>query len=162
MGSRRKASAVIVAGLIFGVVIGLALGVIWWRLAPRVQIGVESGQLIDFQPTGFLASDVTFAFLAILAGILVTIGLATMRREHLVSVLIAGVLSGVVGSLAMWWVGHSLGGVEIDGLAGTQDQVIDGPLVVHMPAVLLMWPIAAAGVVTVLALGDWLSSLRKS
>jgi len=161
MGSRRKASAVIVAGLIFGVVIGLALGVIWWRLAPRVQVGVESGQLIDFQPTGFLASDVTFAFLAILAGILVTIGLATMRREHLVSVLVAGVLSGVVGSLAMWWVGHSLGGVEIDGLAGTQDQVIDGPLVVHMPAVLLMWPMAAAGVVTVLALGDWLSSLRK-
>ncbi len=161
MSTKRKASAVIVAGLIFGIVIGLALGVIWWRLAPRVQVVVDSGQFVEFQPTGFLASDVAFAFLAILAGILVTIGLATMRREHLLSVLIAGVLSGVVGSLAMWWVGHSLGGVEIEGLAGTQDQLMDGPLVLHMPAVVMLWPIAAAGVVTVLALGDWLSGLRR-
>ncbi len=161
MSTTRKASAVIVAGLIFGVVVGLALGVIWWRLAPRVQVVVESGQLVDFQPTGFLASDVTFAFLALLAGVLVTIGLATMRREHLISVLVAALLSGVVGSLAMWWVGHSLGGVEIEGLAGTQHQVVDAPLVLHMPAVAMMWPIAAAGVVTVLAFGDWLSGLRK-
>ncbi len=162
MSTTRKASAVIVAGLIFGLVVGAALGVIWWRLAPRVEVGVESGQLVDFQPSGFLASDVSFAFLALLAGILVTIGLATMRREHLVSVLVAAVLSGAVGSLAMWWVGHSLGGVEIEGLAGTLNQVIDGPLVLHMPAVALVWPIAAAGIVTVLAFGDWLSGLRNA
>jgi len=162
MSKTRKASAVLVAGLIFGLVVGLALGVIWWRLAPRVQVVVESGQFVEFQPTGFLASDVTFAFLALVAGVLVTIGLATMRREHLASVLVAALASGVVGSLAMWWVGHSLGGVEIDGLAGTQNQVIDGPLVLHMPAVALMWPIAAAGIVTVLAFGDWLSGLRKA
>ena len=161
MSTKRKASAVIVAGLIFGLVVGLALGVIWWRLAPRVQVGAESGQFVDFQPSAFLASDVAFAFLAILAGILVTIGLATMRREHLLSVLIAAVLSGLMGSLAMWWVGHSLGGVEIEGLAGTKHQVMDVPLVLHMPALILLWPIAAAGVVTVLALGDWLSGLRR-
>ncbi|MDP2012844.1 MAG: hypothetical protein Q8L05_01330, partial [Actinomycetota bacterium] len=122
---------------------------------------VESGQFVEFQPTGFLASDVTFAFLALVAGVLVTIGLATMRREHLASVLVAALASAIVGSLAMWWVGHSLGGVQIEGLAGTQDQVIDGPLVLHMPAVALMWPIAAAGIVTVLAFGDWLSGLRS-
>ncbi|MDO8731741.1 MAG: hypothetical protein Q7L55_04105 [Actinomycetota bacterium] len=162
MSTTRKASAVIVAGLIFGVVVGLALGVIWWRLAPRVQVVVESGQLVEFQPTGFLASDVTFAFLALLAGVLVTIGLATMRREHLISVLVAAVLSGIVGSIALWWVGHILGGVQIEGLAGTQNQVIDGPLVLHMPAVAMMWPIAAAGIVTVLAFGDWLSGLKKA
>jgi len=161
MSTTRKASAVILAGVIFGALIGLALGVIWWRLAPRVQVVVESGQFVDFQPKGFLASDVTFAFLALVAGLLMTIGLATMRREHLVSVLVAAVLSGAIGSLAMWWVGHSLGGVEIEGLAGTQDQVIDGPLVLHMSAMLFVWPIVAAAVVTVLALGDWLSGLRK-
>ncbi|MDP2288983.1 MAG: hypothetical protein Q8M73_10520 [Actinomycetota bacterium] len=161
MSKTRKASAVLVAGLIFGVVVGMAMGVIWWRLAPRVQVVVESGQFVEFQPTGFLASDVTFAFLALVAGVLVTIGLATMRREHLASVLVAALASAIVGSLAMWWVGHSLGGVQIEGLAGTQDQVIDGPLVLHMPAVALMWPIAAAGIVTVLAFGDWLSGLRS-
>ena len=160
MSRARKASAVLVAGLVFGLVVGLALGVIWWRLAPRVQVTVESGQFVDFQPSGFLAADVTYAFLAIVAGVLVTIGLATMRREHLASVLVAALASAVVGSLAMWWVGHSLGGVEIEGLAGTQHQVVDGPLVLHMPAVVLLWPIAAAAVVTILALADWLSGLR--
>ena len=161
MSRTRKASAVLRAGLIFGVVVGLALGVIWWRLAPRVQVTVDSGQFVEFQPSGFLASDVTFAFLAIVAGVLVTIGLATMRREHLASVLVAALASGVVGSLAMWWVGHSLGGVQIDGLAGTQNPFVDGPLALHMPAVALLWPIAAAAVVTVLALADWLSGLRS-
>lgn len=161
MSSTRKRSAVIAAGLIFGLIVGLAMGVLWWQLAPRVQLVVDSGEFVEFQPTGFLASDVTFAILAIIAGILLTIGLANMRRDHLGSVLAAAILSGVVGSWAMWWVGHGLGGVEIEGLAGTQNQIIDGPLVLHMPAVALMWPITAAAVVTVLAFGDWLSGLRS-
>jgi len=33
--------------------------------------------------------------------------------------------------------------------------------VLHMSAMLFVWHIVAAAVVTVLALGDWLSGLRK-
>jgi hypothetical protein len=162
MSTTRKASAVIAAGAIFGLGIGLALGVLWWRLAPRVQFVVESGQFVDFDTKGFMAPDVAFGVLAIVAGLLVTIGLARMRREHLISVLIASVLSGAIGSVAMWWVGHYLGQVDIAGLAGTQIQVAETPLVLHLWAMLFVWPIVAASVVTVLALEDWLSGLKRS
>ncbi|MFA7324394.1 MAG: hypothetical protein WC005_08550 [Candidatus Nanopelagicales bacterium] len=155
MSTTRKISAVVGMGLVFGSVVGLGLGVLWWRLAPRVEIAG------DFQSKGFLASDVAFAALAFVAGILITIGLARMRREHLLQVLMAALLSSAVGTFAMWWVGHTLGSVEIDGLSGTLNQQDKAPLVLHMPAVLLVWPIAAALVVTVLALEDWLSGLRR-
>ena len=161
MSVKRKASAVITAGVVFGLVIGAALGVLWWRLAPRVEVVVESGQLVDFQTKGFLASDISYGALAIVAGLLVTIGLARMRREHLLSVLVAGVLSGLVGSFAMLWVGHYLGRVDIAGLAGTEARVVEGPLVLHMGAMLLVWPIIAAVVVTVLAFEDWLGGLKR-
>jgi len=161
MSVKRKASAVITAGLIFGLVIGSALGVMWWRLSPRVEVVVESGQLVDFQTKGFLASDISYGVLAIVAGLLVTIGLARMRREHLISVLIASLVSGFAGSIAMWWVGHYLGRVGIAGLAGTESAVVEGPLALHMGAMLLVWPIVAAMVVTVLAFEDWLAGLKK-
>ena len=161
MSVKRKASAVIIAGLLFGLVIGAALGVMWWRLAPRVEVVVESGQLVDFQTKGFLASDISYGALAVVAGLLVTIGLARMRREHLISVLVASVLSGLVGSIAMWWVGHYLGRVDIAGLAGTETGVVEGPLVLHMGAMILVWPIIAAVVVTVLAFEDWLGGLKR-
>ena len=162
MSTTRKASAVILAGLIFGLGIGLALGVLWWRLAPRVEFVVESGQFVDFDTKGFLAPDVAFGALAIVAGLFVTIGLARMRREHLISVLIAAVLSGAIGSLAMWWVGHSLGKVDIAGLAGTETGIVETALELRLGAMLLVWPIVAAGVVTILALEDWLSGLKRS
>jgi len=162
MSTTRKASAVILAGVIFGLGIGLALGVLWWRLSPRVEFVVESGQFVDFETKGFLAPDVAFGALAIVAGLLVTIGLARMRREHLILVLIAAILSGAIGSLAMWWVGRSLGKVDIAGLAGTQTVLSETSLELHLGAMLLAWPIVAAAVVTVLALEDWLSGLKRS
>ena len=161
MSVKRNASVVVSAGLIFGLVIGASLGVLWWRLAPRIEVVVESGQLVDFQTKGYLASDISYGALAIVAGLLVTIGLARMRREHLISVLVAGVLSGLVGSLAMWWVGHYLGRVDVAGLAGTQSAVVEGPLVLHMGAMVMIWSIVAAMVVTVLAFEDWLAGLKK-
>lgn len=166
MTSARRASAVIVAGLIVGLFSGLALGVVWWQLAPRVPVIVQEGATFPqgYQPQGYLGADVAFGVLAIVAGIAITIGLANMRREHLLGVLIAGLLAGAVGTAAMWFVGTRLGSVDIEGLIATTeiDVVVDAPLEVSMPGVYLMWPLAAAAVVTVLALGDWLSEVRHS
>ena len=146
----KKASAVILAGLIVGLVSGAALGVVWWQLAPKVPLLIrpETGAYPEgFQPEGFLAQDVTFAILAAVAGVAVTIGLAYMRRESLGSVLVAGLLASAVG---------------IDGLVATTraDTVVDAPLKVSMPAMFLIWAIASALVVTVLALSDWLGERR--
>ena len=87
-----------------------------------------------------------------------------MRRDRLLSVLIAGLLAGVVGTAAMWFVGTRLGSVDIEGLSATTDTdlVIEAPLQVAMPGMFLMWPLAAALVVTVLALGDWIVEVRSA
>jgi hypothetical protein len=164
MSTARRASAVIVAGLIVGLVSGLALGVVWWRLAPRVPVVVRPGVSFPqgYQPEGYLAADAAFGILALIAGIAITIGLANMRREHLASVLVAGVLSGVVGTAAMWFAGTRLGHVDIQGLSATttDDVVVDAPLRVAMPGMFVMWPLGAAAVVTILALGDWINEIR--
>ncbi len=58
----RRASAVVVAGLVVGLFSGLALGVVWWQLAPSVPVIVRPGDSFPqgFQPEGYLAADATF------------------------------------------------------------------------------------------------------
>lgn len=164
MSVQRRASAVILAGLIVGAISGAALGVLWSALAPRVPIVVQEGAAVpdSFQPEEYFASDVAFGVLALVAGIAIAIGLAYMRREHLLSVLIAALLSSAVGTTAMWFVGTRLGSVDIEGLEATTEPVVmDGPLEVSLGAMFLMWPLASAAVITVLALSDWISEVRS-
>ncbi len=153
------------AGLVVGAVSGMALGVVWWALAPRVPLLVQPGLAVpdNYQPEGFLAADAAFGALALLAGIGITIGLATMRRDHLLSVLVAGLLASAVGTAAMWYVGTHLGFVDIDGLSATttEEVVVDASLEVAMPGMFLMWAIGSASVVTVLTLSDWIAETRR-
>jgi len=163
----RKASAVIVAGVIAGLVSGAALGVVWWKLAPRMPLLLQPGSggfPDEFQPQETLASDITFALLAAVAGVAITIGLAHMRREHLISVLVAALAASAVGTSVMWFVGTRLGSVDIEGLVATttHDVVVDAPLTVSMPAMYLVWAIAATLVVVVLAFADWLAQRGRA
>lgn len=162
----RPERAVLVAGAIMGVLGGAALGVLWWALAPRVPIVIQPDgtRPQGFQPEEYLAADISFAAIAVVAGIIVTVGLAAMRRHHLLGVLGAGLLASALGTVAMWQVGTRLGSVDIEGLIATTDEefIVDAPLMVTMPGVFLVWAIAAAVVVAVLALGDWLATLRGS
>ena len=164
MTTARKASAVIVAGLITGLVSGAALGVIWWALAPRVPLVIRSGTSFpqNYQPEGYLASDATFGLLALLAGVAIGIGLANMRRDHLLSVLVAALLASAVGTTAMWLVGTRLGSVDIEGLIATtqEDLVVDAPLTVSLAGMFLMWAVGSAVVITILALSDWIAETR--
>jgi hypothetical protein len=145
---------------------GAALGVLWWQLAPRVPIVVKGDDVRPdvFQPEGFFAADVAFTALAVVAGLIVTIGLARMRREDLIGVLVAALLAGAIGTFVMWFVGTRLGSVDIEGLIGTTESeiVVDGPLTVSLPAAFVVWPLIAAITVTLLALGDWLSQRRSA
>ena len=164
--NERPERSVIAAGLIVGVLAGAALGVLWWRLAPRAVVVVrpDGSSPQGFQPEEYLAADVSFAALAVVAGVIVTIGLATMRRKHLLGVLVAGLVSSAVGTVAMWQVGTRLGSVDIEGLIATTEEefVVDAPLAVTMPGVFLVWAIASAAVVVALAVGDWLAGFARS
>ncbi len=166
MTTTRKASAVVLAGLIVGLVSGVALGVVWWALAPRVPLVVQPGVSFPqaYQPEGFLAADAAFGLLGIVAGVAIAIGLANMRRDHLLSVLVAALLASVVGTAAMWFVGTRLGSVDIAGLSATTttDIVVDAPLKVSLTAVFVLWAVASAAVVTILALGDWVVEVRAA
>jgi len=115
-----------------------------------------------YQPEGFLAADVAFGVLALVAGVAITIGLASMRRDHLMSVLVGALLASAVGTAAMWFVGTRLGSVDIEGLIATttEDLVVDGPLEVSMPVMFLIWALSSAVVVTILALSDWIAETR--
>ena len=158
----RKASAVLIAGLISAVVIGAALGVVWWKLAPRVSVIVKEGETwpANYQPNEYLGADVAFGALALLAGLGVTIALIYMRREHLLSTLASSVLSGFVGSALMWFIGTRLGGVDIAGLSGTEEVVVEAPLQLTLPAMIMIWPLTAAVVISIVAAADWLSAAR--
>lgn len=162
----RRTTSVLTMGIVIGAIAGVALGVLWWRLAPRVPIVVrpDTSYPAAYQPDGYIAADVAFALLAVVAGIAITIGLVRMRREHLLACLVAAILSGLIGSVLMWFVGGRLGHVDIEGLSATISDkvVVDAPLQLSMPALLLVWPIAGAVVVSVVAFADWLSEVRRS
>jgi len=53
---------------------GVALGVLWWQLAPRASVVIrpEGVRPQGFQPEEFLAADVSFAALALVAGVILT------------------------------------------------------------------------------------------
>jgi hypothetical protein len=161
----RRTTSVLTAGIVIGLVAGAALGVVWWRLAPRVSVVVRPDAVFPatYQPDGYIGADVAYAALACLAGVAVTIGLVNMRREHLLSSLWAALISGAIGSALMWTVGIRLGSVDIAGLSATIEDkvVVEAPLSLTMPAILLVWPATAALVVTVVAFADWWAEFRR-
>lgn len=146
------------AGVVLGLFGGAALGVLWWRLAPRVPvlISTEEGATPGYQPEEYIGADVAYGALALIAGLVITIGLVRMRRDQLLSVLLASVMAGVIGSVAMWFVGTRLGSVDIEGLIATTTEsiTVDGALVVTLPGVYVVWPLVAALVVTIVAFSD--------
>ena len=157
--------SIVIAGVVSGLLSGAALGVLWWRLAPRATVAVrpDGARPQGYQPEEYLAADVSFVALALVAGLVLTVALAAMRRRPLLGVLVSGLLASAVGTLAMWQVGTRLGSVDIEGLIATTSEefITDAPLEVTMPGVYLVWSISAATVVLVLAIADWLVVRRS-
>ena len=89
------------------------------------------------------------------------IGLVSMRREHLVASLVASLASAVVGTFAMWWVGSHLGFVDLANVDIPDSTVVDAPLEVTLPAMLLMWPLGSSLVILIMAIGDCLAQRRR-
>jgi hypothetical protein len=150
--------SVVGAAIVVGVLFGAALGVLWWRLAPRVSLTLrpDGDVWAGYQPEGYIGADVAFGALALIAGVAVTLGFIRVRREQMGMVLLGTLLSGVIGTAVMWFVGTRLGSVDIEGLVATTDAdvVVDAPLEVTLPGVFLVWPIVASLIISVLAATD--------
>lgn len=158
----RKAVTVFVTGVIAGALSGAALGVLWWALAPRVSVVVTPDRVVPegFQPQEYFSANIAFGALGAIAGVLIAIGLVSMRREHLLASLVAALASSLVGTLAMWWVGSNLGFVDLATGDIPDSTVLEGPLEVTLPAMLLMWPLCSSLVISIMALGDWLAQRK--
>lgn len=146
------------------IAMGALLGVAWWSLAPRVVLDVYGDQTYpaEFQPGGYIADD-GIASLACIVGGALTLGLAVLlarrRRTPALTLVTLGwtMLAGVLGSLVCWWVGSTLGAVDLAAdiaAAGDGGQVL-APLTLRMPAVLLLWPLASAVVFALAAIIAW-------
>jgi hypothetical protein len=160
---RRKAVTVFITGIITGAVSGAALGVVWWALAPRVSVVVTPDRVFPegFQPQEYFAANIAFGALAAIAGVLMAIGLVSMRREHLLASMAAALASSVVGTFAMFWVGSHLGFVDLSSADIPDATVLEAPLEVTLPAMLLMWPLGSSLVILVMSIGDYLAQRKR-
>ncbi len=159
---RRKAVTVFITGVIAGALSGAALGVLWWALAPRVSVVVTPDRVFpeSFQPQEYLAANIAFGALGALAGVLMAIGLVSMRREHLLASMAAALASSVVGTFSMFWVGSHLGFVDSVGVDVPDSTVLDAPLEITLPAMLLMWPLGSSLVILIMSIGDYLAQRK--
>jgi hypothetical protein len=162
-GRRRKAITVFITGVIAGGLSGAALGVMWWALAPRVSVVITPDRVFPegFQPQEYLAANIAFGALGAIAGVLMAIGLVSMRREHLLASLVAALASSLVGTFAMWWVGSHLGFVDLTNIEIPDTTVVDAPLEITLPAMLVMWPLGSSLVILIMAIGDYLAQRRR-
>jgi predicted membrane protein len=135
----------------------------WWALAPRVSVVITPDRVFpeNFQPQEYFAANIAFGAIGATAGVLMAIGLVSMRREHLLASLIAALASAVVGTCAMWWVGSHLGFVDLASLDIPDSTVIDAPLEVTLPAMFLMWSLGSSLVILIMAIGDFLAQQRR-
>jgi predicted DNA repair protein MutK len=89
------------------------------------------------------------------------IGLVSMRREHLLASLAAALASSVVGTFAMFWVGSHLGFVDLASVDIPDSTVVEAPLEITLPAMLLMWPLGSCLVILIMSIGDYLAQRKR-
>ena len=160
---RLAASLVAVLGAIG---VGVLLGLVWEALAPRVSLIVASdGRPYPqgYQPEGYMTDDGIAALLCVAAGLVV--GLAAVwvarriaSRDHaLLVALVAVLVLGTAGALALWWTGQTVGRFDFDALVASSAEgaTLTAPLTLRMPGVLVLWPLASVLIVFLAALGDW-------
>ncbi|MGI9196324.1 MAG: hypothetical protein ACR2KE_02570 [Candidatus Nanopelagicales bacterium] len=170
----RRAWAALAIALVSCLALGAILGVMWERLAPRVELFVAAdGKAYPqtFQPEGYMTDDGIAAALCLVGGLIVgVLTVVVLRRvrsdrDHaLRASLLVAVPLGVVGAAAMWFVGTRLGGFDLaQALAQYSDgDTLSAPLRLRMPGVLVLWPAMSALVVFAVALGAWVRDRSES
>ncbi len=126
--------------------VGVVVGLVWWWLAPVAQVRIESdgGYFVDPDPESYIASDMWFAGLSLVAGLLA--GALLWRYVHRSA--IAGVVGlavgGAVGAMLGAWLGERLGHVDPASVRGLPlGSVVHVSLDLQAAAVLVVLPVAA-------------------
>jgi hypothetical protein len=126
------------------VLVGLLLGLAWWRLAPRPEAYWIGTTWYAPDDAGFgAAQDVQFAALTLVPGVAVGVCLAAWsgRPRPLVRLGLA-LMGACLGSGAVWLVGAGLSG-GLGGAPETTGVAVTAPVTLSSPGVVLLWPVLA-------------------
>lgn len=143
----RRAALVAVAVTVAGV----ALGLLWLWLAPRVPLVSDDTAvfLSDSEGEEAIGADGTFALLALAFGA-VSAGLVFwFHRKGGIPLVVGLAVGGVLGSVVAWQLGTRLGPTD-DVVAHAREVgkgvIFDAPLELHAKGALLAWSLAAMAV----------------
>ncbi|MFF4649044.1 hypothetical protein [Streptomyces sp. NPDC001380] len=146
-GAEVRVGALAAAGSLLA---GLAVGLLWLWLAPRVPLYADTRAVYLKDPEGEqrAAADGVFALLGLGAGALcaLTAFLLTRRRGGGVAVAVGLALGGLLGAVAAWRLGIALGPTS-DMVAHARQvgegRVFDAALQLGAKGALLVWPMTA-------------------
>ncbi|MCS0636428.1 DUF2567 domain-containing protein [Streptomyces sp. LP05-1] len=127
---------------------GVALGLLWLWLAPRVPLISDSRAVFLKESEGenAVGADGTFALLGLGLGVLSAAVVFWFRRRGGVAVVVGLALGGLAGSFLGWGLGTLLGpthDVVAHARSAGPGVVFDAPLELQAHGALLAWPIAA-------------------
>ncbi|MFG2355840.1 AAA family ATPase [Streptomyces sp. NPDC048521] len=149
MKTEVREAAVITVAVALG---GILLGLLWWWLAPRVQlVGDEFDKswvvyVKDSEGEQAAGVDGTFTLLGLGFGLVSAVVVFLLRRRGGVPLVVALGLGGLLGSLLAWRLGVWLGpgsDVLAHAKAVGKGVTFSGPLELGAKGALLAWPLGA-------------------
>lgn len=150
-GSREPIGKELVRGVLVAVLVavcGVALGLLWLWLSPRVPM-VSDGQAVylkDTEGEEAIGGDGTFVLIALVLGVLTAAAVFWRLRKGGVAVVLGLAAGGVLASVVGWKIGVWLGPTT-DIVAHAKEVgpkvVFDGPLELRAKSALVVWPAAA-------------------
>lgn len=166
---RRGVVAPLIILAVAAIATGALLGVLWWRLTPRVDLFVADGKGYPqgFQPEGYMSADGIAAVLCAVAGLVFGVAIVLLARRwsedppsRVYLALLSSIGAGLLGSAALWLTGDLLDTTDLAAqLAVAQEgDTVIAPLRMRIPAALLLWPMASVAVVFVVAVFSWSSA----
>ncbi|MEV3991849.1 DUF2567 domain-containing protein [Streptomyces sp. NPDC049837] len=127
---------------------GIALGLLWLWLAPRIPL-VSDGKAVflkDTEGEGAVGADGTFALLALGLGALSAAVVFWFHRHGGIAIVVGLALGGLLASLLGWGVGTLLGpahDVAEHARAVGAGVTFDAPLKLQAHGAVLAWPVAS-------------------
>jgi len=128
------------------VLVGAAVGLVWWRVAPVALVRIQSdgGYFVDPDPETFVTSDVWFTGLSLVAGAATGVLLWRLSRRAPTPVVVGLAAGGLAGALVARELGQLLG--RVDSTAASKlpiGSLVHVSLRLQADAALTVLPIAA-------------------
>ncbi len=147
--SRRLADGLRETAIVLGCFAALALigALVWWQVVslPHYLVGPEGGAMDEEQLSKQVAIDGWYAVIAVVGGVVAGTLIALRFQRDLVLTVVLLVLGGALAAWVMRTVGLAVGPPDpktvLEG--AKQGSTVPVQLAVTMPAVYLIWPVAA-------------------